>query len=220
MLSFLHTAESNVAVVGRLMAEMAPEIPIRHQLAPDLLAEAVKAGTVTDAIAAGVRARLAEAASGARVVVCTCSTIGAVAEAADGTLAAPVQRIDRAMAEAAVAKGRRILVAACVASTVGPTSDLLTRAAADAGRPAVLRVVLIEVAWPKFLAGDVAGYEAAIVQRLVAEKGDAEVVVLAQASMAGAAAEAERRLGLPVLTSPRLGVAAAIAAWRRAGAGG
>ncbi len=57
MLSFLHTAESNVAVVGRLMAEMAPEIPIRHQLAPDLLAEAVKAGTVTEAVAAGVRTR-------------------------------------------------------------------------------------------------------------------------------------------------------------------
>lgn len=42
------------------------------------------------------------------------------------------------------------------------------------------------------------------------------MIVLAQASMAGAAAEAERRLGLPVLTSPRLGVTAAIAAWRQA----
>jgi Asp/Glu/hydantoin racemase len=48
------------------------------------------------------------------------------------------------------------------------------------------------------------------------EKGDADVVVLAQASMAGAATDAERRIGLPVLTSPRLGVTAAIAAWRRA----
>ncbi|MSP49989.1 MAG: arylsulfatase [Alphaproteobacteria bacterium] len=216
MLSFLHTAESNVAAVGKLMAELAPEIPIRHHLATELLAEAVKAGTVTDAVAAGVRARLADAAAEASVVVCTCSTIGAVAEAANGTLPAPVLRIDRAMAEVAVAKGRRILVAACVASTVGPTSDLVAKVGREAGRPVDIRVVLIDGAWPKFLAGDIKGYEAAIIERLAGEKGDAEVVVLAQASMAGAAPAAERRLGLPVLTSPRLGIAAAVAAWRRA----
>lgn len=216
MLTFLHTAESNVTAVGALMSELAPEIPTRHHLAPDLLAEAVKAAKVTDAVAAGVRERLADAAAGAAVIVCTCSTIGAVAEAANGTLPVPVQRIDRAMAEAAVAKGSRILIAACVASTVGPTSDLVAKVAREAGRDVALRVVLIADAWPKFMAGDVQGYHAAIVERLVAEKGDADVVVLAQASMAGAAPEAERRLGLPVLTSPRLGVTAAIAAWRRA----
>lgn len=216
MLSFLHTAESNVAAVTRLMTELAPDIPIRHHLHPDLLAAAVEAGTVTDAVAAGVRERMADAAQGASVVVCTCSTIGAVAEATNGTLPAPVQRIDRAMAEVAVSKGRRILIAACVASTVGPTSDLVAKVAKEAGRSADIRVVLIADAWPKFLAGDVTGYEATIVERLAREKGDAEVVVLAQASMAGAAPEAERRLGLLVLTSPRLGVTAAIAAWRKA----
>jgi Asp/Glu/hydantoin racemase len=215
MLSFLHTAESNVAAVGKLMAELAPDIPTRHLLATELLAEAVKAGSVTDKIAADTRAKLAEAAKGAAVVVCTCSTIGAVAEAADGTMPAPVQRIDRAMAERAVATGRRILVAACVPTTIEPTSDLLTKVAREAGRPADIAVVLIADAWPKFLAGDVAGYDAMIVERLSAEKESADVVVLAQASMAGAAAETERRLGVPVLTSPRLGVAAAIDAWRR-----
>ncbi len=216
MLSFLHTAESNVAAVTRLMTELAPDIPIRHHLHPDLLAAAVKAGTVTDAVAAGVRECMADAAQGASVVVCTCSTIGAVAEATNGALPAPVQRIDRAMAEVAVSKGQRILIAACVASTVGPTSDLVAKVAKEAGRSADIRVVLIAEAWPKFLAGDVNGYEAAIIERLAREKGDAEVVVLAQASMAGAAPEAERRLGLLVLTSPRLGVTAAIAAWRKA----
>jgi Asp/Glu/hydantoin racemase len=216
MLTFLHTAESNVAAVARLMSELAPEIPIRHHLHPELLAEAVKAGTVTDAVAAGVRQRISDAAQDASVVVCTCSTIGAVAEATNGSFPAPVQRIDRAMAELAVSKGRRILVAACVASTVGPTSDLIAKVAKEAVRPVDVRVVLIAEAWPKFLAGDVKGYEATIVERLVQEKGDADVVVLAQASMAGAATDAERRLGLPVLTSPRLGVTAAIAAWRRA----
>jgi Asp/Glu/hydantoin racemase len=215
MLSFLHTAESNVATVGALMAELAPDIPIRHLLATELLADAVKAGSVTDEIAADVRARLVEAAAGAAVVVCTCSTIGAVAEAADGTLPAPVQRIDRAMAQKAVTAGRRILVAACVPTTIEPTSDLIAKVAREAGRTVEIAVVLIADAWPRFLAGDIAGYDAMIVGRLAAEKGAADVVVLAQASMAGAAAEAERRLGVPVLTSPRLGVAAAIDAWRR-----
>ena len=215
MLTFLHTAESNVAAVTRLMAELAPDIPVRHHLHPELLAEAVKAGTVTESVAAGVRQRMADAAKDASIVVCTCSTIGAVAEGTNGSFSAPVQRIDRAMAELAVSKGRRILVAACVASTVGPT-DLIADVAREAGRPADIRVVLIAEAWPKFLGGDVKGYETMIVERLEKERGDAEVVVLAQASMAGAAVEAERRLGLPVLTSPRLGITAAIAAWRKA----
>jgi hypothetical protein len=219
MLSFLHTAQSNVTAIGALMAELAPDIPIRHQLHADLLADAVKAGHVTEAVADGVRGRLAEAAGGASLVVCTCSTIGAVAEAADGTLPAPVQRIDRAMAEAAIARGRRILVAACVQTTIGPTSDLIAKVAAEAGNAVEIRVVLIDEAWPKMLAGDIAGYEAMIVDRLTKEAGDAEVVVLAQASMAGAAPIAETKLGLPVLTSPRLGVSAAIAAWRARQAG-
>jgi len=97
-----------------------------------------------------------------------------------------------------------------------PPPTCWPRSPTGAGRTADLRVALIAEAWPKFLAGDVKGYEATIVDRLAREKGDAEVIVLAQASMAGAAAEAERRLGLPVLTSPRLGVTAAIAAWRQA----
>ncbi len=69
-------------------------------------------------------------------------------------------------------------------------------------------------AWACFEAGDQDGYidEIATQLRQVADQG--EVIVLAQASMAGAAALCTD-LPIPVLSSPSLGVATAVAAFRQ-----
>ena len=61
------------------------------------------------------------------------------------------------------------------------------------------------------MAGDSAGYHAAIAAALAGQRGRGDVIVLAQASMAGAA-ELCADLGVPILSSPRLGVEAALAA--------
>ena len=209
-LTLLHTAPANLATFEQLLAELAPDVPAKHVLASDLLDEARAHGITRD-----LRARVGETVSlavdnGASVVLCTCSTIGDCAEAASLPAGAAVLRVDRAMAEAAVAIGGRIGVAAALESTLAPTEDLLRQVAADAGAAVALPRILCTAAWPLFEAGDRDGFLAAVAASVRAYSVGCDVVVLAQASMAGAA-DLLVDLPIPVLSSPRLGLRAALA---------
>ena len=212
-LTFLHTAEMNAAVLGGLMAELAPDIEVRHVLHSEYLDEAIRDGAISAELVERVRSSMREAAAGgASVVVCSCSTIGGAGEFEDEAAGAKFMRIDRAMAERAVAAGSRIGVAACLESTVGPTTALIRKVAAEAGKDIEIRTILLAGAWAKFKAGDAEGYISDIVAGLRRSSNGLEAIVLAQASMARAAVCGE--LGIPVLSSPRLGVESAIAAFR------
>src|SRR5256885_293718 len=123
MLTLFHTTASNETLFRGLLAEMGPEIPSRHLLAADLLDRATAQGRVTPDIAADVQDRIRAALDdGTRMLLCTCSTLGTCADQMNDPR---VLRIDRAMARRATAQGGRILVAACVASTLEPTVLLL-----------------------------------------------------------------------------------------------
>lgn len=212
-LTFLHTSPVHIATFDRLLAEADPTIPVRHIVDEQLLHDARHAGTITPELAQRVTDTvLAAVAHDAAVVVCTCSTIGGCAEQAKQYTSQPVVRVDRAMAEHAVAAGSRIIVVAALASTLAPTRQLLLAVAHDAGKTITITQVLCDDAWSKFEAGDQAGYihEIANTIREVAHAGD--VVVLAQASMADAATQCAD-VAIPVLSSPRLGVEAAVTAY-------
>ncbi|MFF3641199.1 aspartate/glutamate racemase family protein [Streptomyces sp. NPDC002564] len=207
-LGLLHTSAVHVPVFDGLRDADHPGLELRHHVAEELLARARREGP--DAVAPAVRAALAQAArDGAAAVLCTCSTIGGVAERAGADLGLPVVRVDRPMAAAAVAAGDRVVVLAAVASTVGPTSALVEEEARRAGRDVTVRAELVDQVWARFEAGDAEGY-ARGVARAVREVRDADVIVLAQASMAGAAALVPE-VRVPVLSSPRPGLAAAAA---------
>ncbi|MEW2635324.1 aspartate/glutamate racemase family protein [Streptomyces sp. NPDC048389] len=205
MLVLLHTSAVHVPVFDGLRDGDHPSLAMRHLVHEELLARAVREGP--EAVAGDVAAVLAEVvADGARAVLCTCSTIADVAEACGPALGVPVLRVDRPMA-AAAARHRRIVVIAALQSTLAPTTALIRDEAA--GRETELRTVVVEGAWERFEAGDQDGYLAAVAAA-VDEVGDADVVVLAQASMAGAAERTRSRV--PVLASPRPGLRAAAAA--------
>ena len=214
MLAFLHTSPLHIRTFGELMNELGPEIPVRHCVDEKLLTRVVEAGTVTAATRAAIRDAVGRIASdGARLIACTCSTIGAEVEAASGVVGVPVMRIDRAMAAAAVGSGRRLVVAAALASTVAPTLALLNEEADRQGSAPEVVTVLCEDAWPCFLRGDEAAYGSEVAERIGPQSLATDVIVLAQASMAVAAPMLQEG-GALVLSSPRLGVLAAIAAYR------
>lgn len=206
-LVFLHTAAVHVPTFSALVAELAPGIPIHHIVAEDLLAEA-RANGLTPALAKRVAAQIA-AAGAVGAVLCTCSTIGGLAEAAATPEGPPVLRVDRAMAEAAVAAGPRIALVAALASTLAPTRALIEEVAAQVRPTVTINEILCEEAWPLFEIGDSTGYLAAIEICIRAVAPTVDVIVLAQASMAGAALRCAD-LAVPVLSSPRLGVEAAL----------
>lgn len=212
-LTFLHTSPVHVATFDRLCSELAPDVPVRHVVDESLLREAREAGRITPELAQRVTRTVLEAVeAGAGTVLCTCSTIGGCAEDASQETIRPVLRVDRAMAEQAVAIGPRIVVAATLASTVEATRELIIDAAARAGRQVTITIVVCEAAWAHFERGDQALYLQAIAEALRAAAEDSDVIVLAQASMADAAPLCAD-LPVPILSSPRLGLQAALAAF-------
>jgi hypothetical protein len=81
---------------------------------------------------------------------------------------------------------------------------------ADAIRDGIIEpsVSLVEGAWERFQAGDFEEYLRLTGEAAARSAADADVIVLAQASMMGAKRYAETRL--PVLTSPPIGLAHAL----------
>lgn len=209
MIGFLHTAEVHVATFGALVDEVAPGEGHTHRVDVPLL-DAARGGVP---VAARVRAHVeALVAAGASVVVCTCSTLGPVAESAGrGSSAVPVVRVDAPLAAEAVRDGGRVAVVVALASTLAPTTELLAAAARRAATQVELEPVVCGDAWTAFEAGDLAAYHRAVADavRDAVVRRRPDVVVLAQASMAPAA-RLLADVPVRVLTSPGSAVARAV----------
>ncbi|MBB3637354.1 Asp/Glu/hydantoin racemase [Variovorax atrisoli] len=210
-LAFLHTAQVHVPTFERLVRRIEPGLRVRHVVREELLADARVVGVDDAGLVSRVHEAMHEAASkGAKVVVCTCSTIGAIAERTPTGDAFRALRIDRAMADQAVRTGPRVLIAAALESTLAPTKALVLSAAQDAGIAVQPALLFVKGAWPHFEAGDSARYIETLASAIRAASAEADVVVLAQASMAPVA-DALADLGIDVLSSPAPGTAHAVA---------
>ena len=212
----LHTARSNIAVFAAVArAAGLPALELTHVVRADLLAAAERAGGLTEAIVTQTRASLVALSSDSHAVLLTCSTLGPVV---DDTLAkqaapVPVLRVDAALASRAVANGGKVVVLCAAPTTLEPTANLFLQAATRTG--ASVEVQLVGGAWDLFKAGDSATCLSTIAAAAdAAYANGADVVALAQASMAGATEFVTR--GAPPLTSPQAGLAAAIDAATRA----
>lgn len=188
------------------------DLEVTHLVDESLLRDTISLGHVDEGITARIGSLIDEAIkAGADLVLCTCSSIGAVAEEMNAMESIEIQRIDRAMADEAVRIGGRILLAAALGSTLGPTAALLRSSAQAAGKEIQIREIIVPKAWPMFEAGDRSGYVDTIATCLRQEAADSDVIVLAQASMAEAAARLED-MAIPVLSSPLPGLRKALAA--------
>jgi hypothetical protein len=210
-IAFLHTSPAHVPVFAKLMQEAAPGLRVAHVVHEALLSEAQRDGTEGASLIGRIQQAMKEAgAGGAAVVVCTCSTIGGVAEAMETGAAFTATRVDRAMADEAVRSGKPVLLAAALESTLSPTTALLKSSAKRLGKAIRIENLVVQDAWPYFLAGDHARYIKTIVNAVSRANASSSVVVLAQASMAPAAAALEK-IGIDALSSPKLGVEHAVA---------
>lgn len=208
MISFVHTSAVHVPVFDKLLDAIHPGMARAHQVRENWLDE-VRANGLGDELAQTIRDEISALSTGG-VGVCTCSSIGSAAEMASSA-ETPVIRIDRVLMEAALSHGSSPLVAMCLESTREPTMQLLFDVAAKAGAEITPDVVMCEEAWEHFEAGDMEAYTGAVAGHIrhAVDKKLPSCIVLAQASMA-ASEEQLNDLGLPVLSSPRLGVERAV----------
>lgn len=199
----LHTVPALAEVFQRRLAELAPKLELVHVADPSLLARAIATGVDED-VRERVRAHVRHlAAVGSQAVMVTCSSIGEAAEDAVRAVEVPVLRVDDAMAERAVDLAARaggpVAVLATLDSTLGPTERLLRRHAES--RPGVvIASQLVAGAAAARGSGDDSEHDRLVRAAVDDAAGRAAVVVLAQASMAGAV-DQSGAVEVPVLGS-------------------
>lgn len=222
-IAFLHTGEVHIKTFESITKAIDPTVSTYHRVQQDFLTHAMTHGT-DESLEIQIRAVINELALMAKVVVCTCSSIGAIAEKLNGLNGAVVQRIDRAMADKAVKltanENNHILVAAALESTIEPTLSLINDSAKSLDQTVHVSHCVVPNAWQHFESGDLDKYKKSIAVHLDSLDSHASVIVLAQASMAGCEAYLPTAnsilgstvLGKSVLSSPILGVEAAMLA--------
>jgi Asp/Glu/hydantoin racemase len=207
-LALIHTVAGLVPRFRELATDLLPDVETFDIVDETLLRDASREGRVSLDTARRLFAHIAAAERhGADAIVVTCSSVGGVVDAARPFAAVPLLRIDQAMAEQAVSMGRRIGVLATLASTLGPTAALIRRTSAEGGQEAEVRDRVCEGAFDALRAGHPERHDALVRDGLRELLGWADVVVLAQASMARVVeslSDEERRT--PILSSPRLGM--------------
>jgi aspartate/glutamate racemase len=203
-IAFLHTGAVVIAPVGDLAREHLGDATTVNYLDDKIVADlgdAELAASVPERIADLVQAAQS---AGADIVMLTCSSISHLAAPTAERVGIPVLRIDEAMADEAVATGARIAVLATLATTLTPTTALIRERAALAGASPEISSEVIDGAFAAVSAGDRPAHDRLVAAAIERAAASADVVVLAQASMASAAAVAT--VDVPVLTSLEPGI--------------
>lgn len=207
-LALLHTVAGLTTTFQQLCTELMPNVEVYHIVDESLLRNTIREGAPSPATYRRLANYLRGAEeAGADAVLVTCSSMGPCVEAARPMIGIPVVRVDEPMAEKAVQTGARIGVAATLATTLKPTTDLIERKASQAGGKHTIASKLCEGAFEAVVGGDTSTHDRIVGQSLRELDAKTDVIVLAQASMARVLDTMKPgEMHVPVLSSPRLGV--------------
>jgi len=168
-----------------------------------ILGAIIRDETVTDTTAKRVEC-LFRAAQLAKpdLIVCTCSSIGDVADSLAATSEIPILRIDYPMVCQALETSDRIAVLATLRSTLLPTTRLLERVAKDTGRDIHVEPILIDGAMAAMRAGDMERATALVLDAALDAQKRNGVLMMAQASFDLMRSSIQPKLKVPMLVSP------------------
>jgi Asp/Glu/hydantoin racemase len=208
-LGLIHTSATLVPVFQQLCNQHLPGVQVFNIVDDSLIKNVIKCGELRPETARRVVDYAASAESaGADFILYTCSSIGAAVETAATLSRVPVLRVDQPMADKAAQTGKRIGVIATLSTTLNPTTDLVKRRAAIAQKEVQVISKLCEGAFDALMGGDTAKHDAMIAKALKDLSSEADVIVLAQASMARVVDtldEADKKI--PILASPGIAIA-------------
>jgi len=207
-LAILHTVAGLVQTFQQLCAELMRDADVYHIVDESLLKDTIRDGRPSHVTYRRLADYLRGAEeAGADAVLVTCSSMGPCVEAARPLIGIPVVRVDEAMAEKAVHTGQRIGVAATLATTLKPTTELIERKSSQAGGRHTITSKLCEGAFEAVVHGDTSTHDRIVSQCLRELDAETDVIVLAQASMARVLETMKPgEIHVPVLSSPRLAV--------------
>lgn len=172
---------------------------------PGILAAVREAGYVTPQAAAELIGMFMEAVKqGADAILNICSSVGEVADCmqtAAAYIGVPIVRIDEEMCREAVRQGSRIAVLATLPTTLEPTKNTVLRVAREMGR----RVEMVDGLIDGAFGLDQDQFRKLLLAKAAEVKDQADVILLAQGSMAYVEEDIYSQLGILTLSSPRFG---------------
>lgn len=200
-IGILHTAASNVPLFEAAAQVLGlSRAALVHEVRPDLLAAAQKAGYATPAVIAEAARALEALGEGLDGVLLNCSTLGEATEAAEARLGKPVAAAEAALLREALAAPGPVLILCTAPTTLEPTGRRLRALAAALG-VAAPPLRLVEGAWARFMAGEAEAHRGAILVAMESARAEGfRSLALAQSSMTPAAAGLAP--GLRPLTPP------------------
>jgi aspartate/glutamate racemase len=203
--AFVHTVPGLAPVFEDVARDRIAAVTTRHIVDEGLFGTATaEPGLAFDRAVTTLQRHVDSAVDGgADAVVVTCSTLGPATDVAAATRQVPVIRVDRPMARRA-AGYRRVGLLATLESNRAASRAIVERVAAEQGVAVEVVDRLCDGAFDHLQAGDQARHDEAIREVAADLAGQVDVLVLAQASMAGAAGLIDG--SVPVLTSPAAAV--------------
>jgi Asp/Glu/hydantoin racemase len=205
-IALIHALPESPEPANRAFATLWPEAArfnlMDDSLAPDLAA----AGTITKAITQRFL-DLANYASGtgAHGILFTCSAFGASIDACKKALPIPVLKPNEAALEAALAAGSRIALLATFGPTIPSMTAELEVMAKEKGIVPTILTRVVDGALAALKRGDATEHDR-LIARVAAELTGVDALVLAQFSMARAAAAIAAVKGRTVITTPESAV--------------
>ncbi len=203
-LAFIHTVGFLVEHFRELMRRAHPDADAFHILNESLLQDLLRNGPSAANTRRIVDQAVLAADAGADLVVFTCSSTSPAIDIARRVVAAPILKIDDPMMARAVESGKRIGLVCTAKSTVEPSTSLLRAHAGSAGREVAIEPLLLAEAYDALLSGDRGKHDAMVLDAAQALAARADVLVLAQASLAHLGEPLSKRVTVPVLASPPL----------------
>ena len=208
-MAIVHTNLALVTPLGELSKEMLPEVEIVHIIDDDLLRYARRTG-VDSHLTRRMCTYFQQAHdAGVDLILSACSSVGETVDIARQLVPTPILKIDEPMAYQAVERSGTVAVLATVESTLHPTCRLLERTAREAGKEIEVLRFLNDGALDYLVGGDVEKHDEMVTHIAEEAARQADVLLFAQGSMARLAPTLQKRLGKPVLSSPRAALAEA-----------
>lgn len=207
-LFMIHTVASLLTLFEELVMKHMPEWRVANIIDESLLRDTIDAGCLTSATKRRLIQHVWSASdAGAAAILVTCSSMGPAVDTASELCSVPVIRVDQGMVDRAVANGSRIGVVATLSSTLLPTQALVERRAAALGKRVSVNARLCEGAFAALAAGDRTSHDQQVSAAMIELASTVDILILAQASMARILyALPSDAIGIPVLSSPELGV--------------
>ncbi len=206
-IALVHATPAAVDPIKAAFAEAWPEPDLVNLLDDSLSRDRALVPELTDGLYRRFDALGSYAVSfGADAILFTCSAFGPAIERVARSLEIPVLKPNEAMFAEAIAIGGEIGMLATFAPSIDSMAEEFEQQVRQAGASARLKSVFVPKAMAALQAGHREEHDALVAEATAALQG-CKAIMLAQFSMAPAAARMRQQVRVPVLTSPASAVA-------------